>query len=110
MIIYGIYDKKALSFRDLVYADNDDLVKRSLYRILGASEKSDYVMYPFDFAVYRLGTFEQDTGRVAGYDVKNIAFELVSLFKQPDDTDSSSGTDDSSGSPAVSERSEDVKE
>lgn len=110
MIIYGIYDKKSLAFRDLVYADNDDLVKRVLYRILANDQKQDYCIYPFDFAVYRLGTFDQDTGRVAGYDVKNIAFELVSLFRQPDDSDSSSGTEDSSGSAADSERSEDVKE
>ena len=78
--IYGVYDKKAPGYKMLFLADNDDLAKRVMYRVLSGDRSSDMVLYPYDFAVYRLGSFILDTGAIHNFDMKDIAFELISLF------------------------------
>lgn len=83
--IYGVYDKKAPGYKMIFPADNDDLAKRVMYRMLSGDRSSDMVMYPYDFAVYRLGSFIVDTGAIHNFDMKDIAFELVSLFSKPED-------------------------
>lgn len=99
MIIYGIFDKKAESFKEIIQAENDDMCKRVLYRVLSGSQQSDYVMFPDDFAVYRLAYFNNRNGSVYSKDLKCIAFELISLFKKPAEPDGSV-MDDPSGSEA----------
>lgn len=88
MIIYGIFDKKLEQFRDILTAENDDLCKRVLYRILNGVDSSDYLAFPYDFSVYRLGSFSRKTGSIYTKDVKSIAFEMVSMFKRSAEPDS----------------------
>lgn len=99
MMIYAIYDKKAESFKEIVQAENDDMCKRVLYRILSGAQQSDYVMFPYDFAVYRIGNFNPRTGSIYSKDVKAIAFEMISLFNKPAEPEEPA-VDDSSGSEA----------
>ena len=92
--IYGVYDKKAPGYKMMFLADNDDLAKRVMYRMLSGDRSSDMVLYPYDFAVYRLGSFIVDTGALHNFDMKDIAFELISLFSRPEDV---SGDSDKKG-------------
>ena len=64
--IYAIYDKKAGYFNpDVIVHDNDDCAKRwfdsYLQSVKVSNPNAPIVMYPGDFELYNIGTFDLES-------------------------------------------------
>lgn len=99
--LYGVFDKKAQSFCFIFEADNNELAKRNMYRLLERGN-NDFVKFPYDFNVQCIGFFDRDTGLIKACSPCVIAFEVASLFKSssPETVEDYSGEETS---PSVSE-------
>lgn len=102
MNLYGIYDKKGEAFKFFFAADNDDVARRPVYDILSLGD-NEFVKFPDDFAVYKLASLNIRTGAVYSKDMKNIVFEVRSLFQLANDP---ALVEDSAGSEATPSGSE----
>lgn len=60
--IYSVYDKKTQAFNRPYFVQNDQVAKRAISSSLeNASELSQH---PDDFAIYNLGNFTDDSGKI----------------------------------------------
>lgn len=60
--VYSVFDRKAISFGALIFFVNDDMAKRGVADLMRAGGDGPMFMYPEDFALYRVGAFNQDNG------------------------------------------------
>lgn len=60
--LYSILDRKAVAFGAPMFFANDDMAKRGCADTMRAGGDYAYVHYPDDFDVYRVGTFDTDSG------------------------------------------------
>lgn len=102
--LYGVYDKKAQRYVFIMEAENVDLAKRSMYRLLERGN-NDFVKFPHDFSVNVLGYYDDEIGYIKDEPNKFIAFEVASLFVRPTDPET---VEDYSGSVASPSESEDI--
>lgn len=69
MMLYGVYDRKAQVYGQPFIAENDDAAIRAyysdFYRVYMDSPSSPFVMFPEDFDLCRIGTFDINSGVVA---------------------------------------------
>lgn len=80
--LYGIYDKKASFYVMFFNSHGDDTLLRDVVRLLENAQGSDLVKFPGDFAIYRLGSIDEDTGRVWAENMPELMSELISYFKR----------------------------
>lgn len=74
--MYSIHDLKAKIWNPPFIASNDEEAQRMVMTaMLGESQLS---MYPEDFRLYVLGTYNQDTGQIEGI-IPDLVCELVEL-------------------------------
>ncbi|QXP08334.1 MAG: nonstructural protein [Arizlama microvirus] len=64
MNLYSIYDSVAGKFGTPWTADNDNVAKRA-YERLATDGSSDVHHNPKDFTLYALGSFDNQTGKIA---------------------------------------------
>ena len=57
LYVYCVFDKRTLFYRPPICAHNDAHVARSLMRLM-QEPVSEYGMFPKDYDLYRLGSFE----------------------------------------------------
>jgi len=63
--LYGILDVKANTFRSIFPSNADGEAIRGLQSLVNGNHESDIAMYPEDFSLYRLGTWDDVTGYIA---------------------------------------------
>lgn len=75
MQVYSLFDRKLKQFGQLVVIQNDESVKRSILdNVVGSNSLVE--KYAEDFDIVHLGSFDQDTGVLAGSTprlVENVA-------------------------------------
>lgn len=64
--VYSVFDRKAKVFGILMFFANDEMAKRGAADLMRAGGDSPMNHYPDDFDVYKVGTFESDTGEIVG--------------------------------------------
>lgn len=82
--MYSIYDKKVGTYSTPVFAKNVVDIQRSLIQAL--KEKSSLLFqFPADYALYLVGTFDQDLGAVISPFTPGPQFtlEIASLMEVP---------------------------
>lgn len=65
--IYTLYDKKAKTFDTrLIVSTNDYTIQRDMFNIISdpACEKLQFVISPSDYAIYKIGDYEEETGQI----------------------------------------------
>jgi hypothetical protein len=67
--VYTIYDKKALSYSPLLMVFDNRVSALRQFEQLCRSEGSLVNRYPDDFALYCLGNFDEEKGKLFSYDV-----------------------------------------
>lgn len=73
--IYSVFDRKANVFARPFVSPNDAMAARSF---LAARQDSttEIHKFPEDFTLYRLGTFDDDAGVVAGIHPTPVSLEI----------------------------------
>ena len=69
--IYSIYDKTAKSYSQPFYAANDDCAVRIL--VGSFDERSQLVLYPSDYVLCHLGSFDDTSGLITSDEVKTVS-------------------------------------
>lgn len=78
--VYSLFDKKAKLFTPPFVSDNVQTARRSL--MLPVNELESFLgMYPDDYEVYDLGTFDDSTGKIEPREVKDFCFNLSDLVR-----------------------------
>lgn len=79
--IFAIRDKKANVFLPPMFSDNVNTVKRTL--VLPANSDESFVgLYPEDYDVYRLGHFDDNTGKITQCETNEFCFHVTELVKK----------------------------
>lgn len=79
--IFAIRDKKANVFLPPMFSDNINTVKRSM--ILPANSEDSFIgLYPDDYDVYRLGHFDDQTGKLTQCETNEFCFHVSELVKK----------------------------
>lgn len=81
MNIYTIRDDKASFYGTPFFSANDDVATRSFMRL--TSDMNSIVSeYPADFALYKIGNFNEDTGDIVGFDAPEFIINAVTLHNR----------------------------
>ncbi len=80
MFVYSIFDKKANVHRFPFFSSDDASAVRSVASAANDS-RTDLCNYPYDFALYRVGEFNPDTGALSGVTPVIFVVEVGSLVK-----------------------------
>jgi len=76
--VYSIFDKKAAIYSPPFYAPHDGIAMRNV-SMAARNMESQLGQYPSDFALYRLGKFDDQTGSfLTG--MPDFVIEVVSLL------------------------------
>lgn len=62
MLLYSLFDKKASRYGQVMMAHNDALMTRELREQIPPGHV--VAKYPQDFELYRIGAFEDETGKI----------------------------------------------
>lgn len=80
MEIFSVYDKKAELYGPLMTVKRDIEAIRSLEQLVNSKQESTLSQYPADFALYRFGSFDEETGNFKMYDNPVFVLDLNSLL------------------------------
>ncbi len=83
--IYAVYDKVAQAYKQpLIFQNRDEIVVRMMKNtLLDDRESSEFKNNPLDFAIYRLGKFDDNTGEITS-DIAKIVD--ISTLLDPEET------------------------
>ncbi len=79
MFLYSLYDSKADGFTPPFVAKNDDLACRTVidtYRHVGECQLTQY---PEDFTLFRIGSWDVDTGTIEGFEAKRSCGTVLQI-------------------------------
>ncbi|UPW40814.1 nonstructural protein [Sigmofec virus UA08Rod_6727] len=77
IFIYTIYDKVTSKFGDIILSHNEDDMKRKIAYAMQSNP------YKGDLAVYYLGTYDVDSGKIESIDPKFIV-NVIELYSEAD--------------------------
>lgn len=80
--LYSIYDVKAQNYGNIFSARTDGLAIRVFSQIISFSGNGDYARFPEDFALYRLGTFDDISGAVCADQHPTLISSAISVLQQ----------------------------
>ncbi|WNK13742.1 MAG: nonstructural protein [Microvirus sp.] len=69
--VYSVFDRKSVAYGNLLFFVNDDIARRSMVEAMG--ERNNISLYPDDFDMYHVGTFNTETGVLAPATVRLAA-------------------------------------
>lgn len=69
--VYSVFDRKSVAYGALLFFVNDDIAKRSMVEVMG--ERNNISLYPDDFDMYHVGTFNNETGVLTAVPVRLAA-------------------------------------
>lgn len=76
--IYSVHDSKTQLYAAPFVSHNENAAVRSFDR--AANDPSlDICMYPADYSLFQLGTFDEDTGRIELLDAPKLVVQASSL-------------------------------
>lgn len=82
MIIVSIFDKKAGLFAPLNCVEREIDIMRSLQQVLNEPNSSSTIaQFPEDFVLYRMGTFDKESGVIISFDPEVIC-EISNLLSK----------------------------
>ena len=87
--VYTIYDKKALSYSPMLMVFDNRVSALRQFEQLCRSDGTLVNRYPDDFALYCLGNFDEEKGKLISYDVPEHILDaseyiIADLSKQQD--------------------------
>jgi len=62
--VYSVYDHKACAFSNPFVAPNDNVALRSFHQAAN-DENSEISKYPNDYSLFKLGSFNDETGSLS---------------------------------------------
>ncbi|QCQ85077.1 nonstructural protein [Blackfly microvirus SF02] len=69
--VYSVFDRKSVAYGNLLFFVNDDIARRSMVEVMG--ERNNISLYPDDFDMYHVGTFNNETGELSPVSVRLAA-------------------------------------
>lgn len=63
LVVMSVYDKKAQAFKTPFYVQNVEMATRALTGAVNSQEPSDLTLYPEDFAMYHIATYDDELGK-----------------------------------------------
>ena len=60
MLMYSIFDKKAIEYGPIFFAKNDAVAVRQFNNFM----HGESILYPDDYALYKVGDFDTETGAI----------------------------------------------
>lgn len=84
MYLYSVKDLKSGNYAAPFVAENDQCASRALQTTLFTSTESLLKMYPEDYILYEIGTFDNDTGIITDLEHVRIACcaELIDQYQR----------------------------
>lgn len=82
MEMYAIQDIKSELFNNPFYSDNDETAKRTVKMAL-QSDESPLTLYPEDYRLFKLGTFDNKTGIVTAEKEPKWVLNLTECVVNP---------------------------
>lgn len=76
---YSVFDKKTQRYERPFFSPHDVDVLRSLKNL---PEGHNYKLFPEDFNVQKIGSFDPETGRFVSLDVFVVILEFNSIFEK----------------------------
>ncbi len=70
--VYSIRDNKMETFGTLVYIDNDAVAVRMFGDLILGDKESLMGKHPADFGLYKLGEFDDNTGKMVNLDAPSL--------------------------------------
>lgn len=83
--VYSIYDKKALIYNPPYFAHNDGTAVRIVADSM--AQGTSLARHPADYAVFKVGEFNDQTGGIVATTPPQFTVELVSLLDKKQQAD-----------------------
>lgn len=84
LFTYALYDKAAETFLEPFFAQSDAAAERGLKYQL-TDQRSQLSMFPQDFVLYKLGTYDTDSALLTAYSENKRLREIKDFFSQAGD-------------------------
>lgn len=82
MIICSIFDKKSELFMPLTCVEREIDIMRSLQQVVNSTQKDTTIaQFPDDFTLYRMGSFDKESGVIVSFEPEVIC-EVSNLLTQ----------------------------
>jgi hypothetical protein len=75
--VYAVYDKKAGTFGVPIFLQNDEVAKRALQT--SVLNDPSFNMYPSDYSLGRLGTYNDQTGKITPAEMVEVVCEIQEI-------------------------------
>lgn len=79
--MYSLFDKKTLVFHPPIFSHNALDAKRYFVRMLRSDRQLNFCVFPEDFRVYAVGTFNDSSGELVSCKSPELVCELLSLVE-----------------------------
>lgn len=83
--VYSIRDNKMETFGTLVFIDNDAVAVRMFGDLVLNDKESLIGKHPADFGLYKLGEFDDTTGKMANLDAPSLLAVGSDFLNREDD-------------------------
>lgn len=80
--VYTIYDKKSDLFQAPFYGISHPSMIRSLQMRVNRSKDIPENLYPEDYTVYQIGTFDDLKGLLVGFDSAELVIEMMKVIER----------------------------
>lgn len=80
--VFSFYDDKACFFLAPVVIENFASLARSIRAAAAENADAPFVRYPSDFIVYEIGSFDEETGLLSGFDIPNRISSVAEILAQ----------------------------
>lgn len=80
--LFSFRDVKVGTYGPIQMFQNEAVLKRTMSEHFSAGRSDDLSKYPNDFDCYFLGTFDDDTGQVDGFESPRLVFNCGVLIEE----------------------------
>jgi hypothetical protein len=81
--IYSVYDQASQSYAQPFFAQNDGVAVRVLQSAVNGAEPNNITLYPEQFSLWRLGEYNDKTGKIIPAEKPEFLRGAHELKKQP---------------------------
>jgi hypothetical protein len=82
-LIYAIYDQASQSYAQPFFAQNDGVAVRIVQSAVNGPERNNITLYPEQFSLWRLGEYNDKTGKIIPAEKPEFLRGAHGLKKQP---------------------------
>lgn len=77
--LYAVFDRGARSYGSPMVFANDEICVRGCTDLVRAGGDAPMILYPADFDVYHIGSYDLDAGILVGVDVPRLVVRFADV-------------------------------